>query len=181
MGSPLQKAEVRSASPVLLMLDECGQVYCPSLPTALTTLRKRNVGICLALQSRSQLVHLYGAAQAHTMLTGGLSTHVYLPGQFDFKHIEELSRMMGLHQVNDSNGQPIARPLIAIDELMAEGESSLIIQLGKRPLRMGLQFFYKNKRLKQRSLMPSQPIPVKASPTPVLMNLKEVHEMDTVS
>ena len=67
--------------PVFFFLDEFGNLgNVHDIATVLTTLRKRRCSVSLILQELSQLRSVYGADEAHTILSGGASSKLFFSG-----------------------------------------------------------------------------------------------------
>jgi len=147
---------------VYCLLDEAGHYKIPELSTIVSTIRKRNVGLMFIVQNLTQLEHIYGRADAETILTNCLS-HIYFPG-LPIDTCEKISRILGKKTVtfkesgfNQNNGnspnrdRDTGRDLLYADEIRTlDTNKAILIHGNKRPTLMTTTPWYKNPKLKRR-------------------------------
>lgn len=132
--------------PLLFLLDEFAHMHIEGFSSVLTTLRKRNVSCVISIQSRSMLSHQYGAADAETIMNGGVGSTLVLPGQNNPRENRELSQMLGDHLVQYKDRE-VVRPLLTPDEIYSLKGTGVFMHAGHRPALLKLFPFYKNKKL----------------------------------
>lgn len=158
----LQESGKEAEQAVLLLLDEIGHIKTPSLVTAINTLRKKEVGMVLCLQAKSQLAAQFGINDAASIIEGGCGTQLFLPGINNVRQAEELSRMIGLKTFETADGNSVARPVLSVDQIMS-AKQSLFLHAGKRLSRLPLKPYYKQYALLEKSKYPAHPLPAAAT------------------
>ena len=157
--------------PLLILLDEFGHFKIKGFSSILTTLRKRQVGCVISIQSKSMLRHQYGAADAESILTGGVATHMILPGQANPKDNRELSELLGSTTV-ERRGQQIKRPILTPDEIYSLRGKGIFLHSGYRPALLKLRPFYKNPTLLTRTQVEPVSYKKRALPPVELVHLE---------
>lgn len=132
--------------PLFFCLDEFSHFKIKDFSTMLTTLRKRDVSCTISVQSKSMLSHQYGQADAESIITGGVASHLILPGQNNPRENEELSKLLGSHMVS-YKGRDMVRPILTSDEIYSLKGRGIFLHSGQRPALVKLHPFYKNKTL----------------------------------
>ncbi|MGB0524631.1 MAG: VirD4-like conjugal transfer protein, CD1115 family [Flammeovirgaceae bacterium] len=155
--------------PVYMLMDEfansSGKI--PSFANIITVLRKRKVSVSIVIQDLSQLFKIYGKEDALTILNGGISNQVILPG-VSHEVSNELSAMLGQKTIlhaeqsfgNTTVGREkeMARPLLTPDEIRCiPNDQLLFISGNSRPCLLKSYPYYSRwkmmKRIKQDNLL----------------------------
>ena len=124
-----------------LILDESSSLNLPTLPLALTNLRKYRCGILTAWQSKQQMIHSYGNYDTETIIDNSL-TKVYLTGQ-GLQTAKELEEMIGRTEAVDANGRTIVKPLmLAEDVRQLDAKQALIISGNRKPFKVNLRAYF---------------------------------------
>ena len=92
------------------------------------------------------LKHQYGEADAESIITGGVASHLILPGQNNPRENQELSQLLGDRLVK-YRGKEMVRPILSPDEIYSLKGKGIFLHSGYRPSLVKLHPFYKNSRL----------------------------------
>lgn len=152
--------------PITFLLDEFGNgSKIPGFSMFCTTLRKRNCCLVLALQDTEQLVHIYGRSDASTILNGGVSSKVYLPG-LSLKTCQELEQTLGKQTVEDrETGQRFSRSLMTADESRTMPDDAAVLISGNSPpVRLKMKPYFRRRRFRKRAGIPPPELALAASP-----------------
>lgn len=138
--------------PILFLLDEfANQGRYPDFSVTASTIRKYSCSLSIVLQDVMQLERVYGKAEASSILNGGMTTKIFLPG-LPQPTCEHLSRVLG----KGEDGMPILTP----DQIRTLPDSSgLLIHGNKKPVLLDMVPFYKSRKLLTRSRIPPPPLP----------------------
>lgn len=155
----------KTENAVYILLDEAGNTYFNSLPTALAVLRKHRVGILMAFQHKSQLKmygDLAGSVYANTY------TKIFLGGGgIPLDSAEELSRTLGQFEYNDVDGIRRVMPLMTPDSLRQMNDNLILIG-SNPPIKTKVIPYFKNKKLLKLThlpeFIPQCKIPYKTAP-----------------
>lgn len=152
------------------LLDEFGHFFVDSYTNSLTTLRKRNVSVIMSAQSKSMLVSKYGAADAETIMSGGVATTFILPGQNDARANQELSTLLG-NRIVEYKDKPMVRPLLSPDEIFALDNQGIFMHAGHRATLLPLYPAHLNPRLEGFTKLPPVSYLKKALPEVAFLDL----------
>lgn len=148
---------------LFFLLEEFGHGAVPGFSSLITSLRKRRVSISILLQSESQLEKTYGRDDANTILTGGIASRLYLPGQ-DMATCIALEKTLGKHGVtieeDSGRRRDVSRSLLTADEIRTmDDDQALFIHSNRRPALIRTTPYFKNRRLRKRTQLPPPPLP----------------------
>ena len=145
---------------LFFLLDEFGIAPVPGYPSWITSVRKKRVSVSMLLQSRAQLEKIYHR-DAHTILTGAVSSHLFYPGQ-DMETCLALEKILGRHGVTieDESGRrrDVARNLMTADEIRTM-DKALFLHANQRPVILNTVPYFKNRRFLKLTRMPPPPLP----------------------
>ena len=121
------------------------------------------MSVSILLQSESQLEQTYGRNDANTILTGGIASRLYLPGQ-DMATAQALEKTLGKYGVTieEESGRrrDVARSLMTADEIRTmDDNQALFIHSNRRPALIRTTPYFKNRRLRKRTRIPPPPLP----------------------
>jgi len=136
--------------PVYLLLDEFGHLTIPNFAIFATTARKYRVAFWIFLQSLSQLESRYGQQEAET-ITDGLATDIYMSG-LSAKLTEQICKRIGRKRRTDHRERSAYGEinLMNADEIISmENDEVLLLHSNKRPIRMRVTPFYKQRKWKK--------------------------------
>jgi type IV secretion system protein VirD4 len=149
-ASVMSKLPCATDIPIFFLLDEASSLYLSILPTAISNIRKANCGIMQVYQSQSQIMDMYGTAQANNIISNCFS-RVYLPGQ-PLEVARQLELILGKREYIDEENVRRTRQLLTMDEIRILKES--IILCGNHPpIKMKLKPYYEQTELKRLSEM----------------------------
>ncbi len=145
--------------PVFLFLDEFANVgKLPNFAAYATTIRKRRVAMMVVLQELSQLEGLYGKNAADTILFGGMANKIFYPG-LGLETTKRISEMLGnapAHFTVDGRPNVKERPLMSPTEVRTMHDNeALYIYANQRPLKFRLLPFFKSRRMRKLTELPS--------------------------
>lgn len=153
--------------PVFFLIDEAASLYLSSLQITIANIRKVRAGIMAIFQSYHQIVNLYGAENAKSIVENCF-TAVYLPGQ-PLDVSRDISATLGSFEFEDEHGHRHTRLLLTPDEVRQLDESLLLCG-NRRAIKLPMKFFYKNYSL--RSLSQISPfVPGNKLPSPSLSSI----------
>ena len=137
--------------PILFLLDEfANQGRYPDFSVTASTIRKYSCSLSIVLQDVMQLERVYGKAEASSILNGGMTTKIFLPG-LPQPTCEHLSRVLG----KGEDGRPILTP----DQIRTLPDSSgLLIHGNKKPVVLNMTPYYENPKLLKRTQPPPAPL-----------------------
>ena len=146
---------------LFFLLDEFGVAPVPGYPSWVASVRKKKVSVSMLLQSRSQLDKIYGRDDAHTILSGAVSSHLFYPGQ-DFETCLELEKICGKYGVTieDESGRrrDVSRSLMTADEIRTM-DKALFLHANQRPVILNTVPFFKNRRFLKQTRLKNRPLP----------------------
>lgn len=153
----LMKTPEKSDRSVFCVLDEfanCGITLLPQLPSIVTQVRKKRVGLCMCLQDKGQLEGTLGMAATSTIVEGGTFTKLYLPGMSleTARYLESLLGMTNKTYIDHlGNEQEQTRSVMTADEIktMLPHNACIVEFANKRPALLQLHPFYYQKKLKR--------------------------------
>jgi type IV secretory pathway TraG/TraD family ATPase VirD4 len=173
--------------PIYFLLDEFGNMSSiPSFSNLITTLRKRKCSCSLVLQDIEQLNNIYGKSDASTIVNGGCTSKIFLPG-LSLATCEEVERILGKKTILYSEGGTHAigtdannvrdmrtgRSLLTSDEIRTmKDNQAIFIHGNKKPILLKTKPYYKNKPLIKKTKTIS--IETKANTTPSLLSYMEI-------
>lgn len=145
--------------PVFLFLDEFANVgKLPNFSAYATTIRKRRVAMMVVLQELSQLEGLYGKNNADTILFGGMANKIFYPG-LGHETTKRISEMLGsspAHFIVGGRPEVKERPLMTATEVRTmHDHEAIYMYANQRPLKFRLLPFFKSRRLRKLSELPS--------------------------
>ncbi|MGB0524632.1 MAG: VirD4-like conjugal transfer protein, CD1115 family [Flammeovirgaceae bacterium] len=156
-----QKGE--SYLPIFLLMDEFGNSgMLPSFSNVVTTARKRMISISIIVQDFNQIVQLYGKEGAATILNGGITSRLILPG-ISHEASEEVSRILGEKTISHSeqgysrsdsgsHDKEMGRLLLRPDEIRCLPDHKAIFITGnQRPLLLNTTPYYRIKTLLKKT------------------------------
>lgn len=136
-----------------MLLDEMGSFTVKGFPEAMANLRKYNVSICYAIQSKSQLVERYGKDDAFTILANNYHKVIFPDMETDLA--QELQTRMGKWTFERENGSKGTREIMTVSELIHLEEGYAIYTAGPaRPMKIKLHPYYKNLWMKRKAIIP---------------------------
>jgi len=158
----MKMPEAGQEMPIMFILDEFANTgKIDDFKTIITTARKRKVSFSIILQSYSQLEAEYGKETASTIINGGISGHIFLPG-LDQGMCELLQRRLGkktvLHQQRGSIGKKteISKDLMTAEEIRTmPDEEGLFFHSNFKPVKLNVTPYYKNEELLRRTKIPA--------------------------
>lgn len=141
------------------LIDEASSLYLPSLATTIANIRKFRGGLMLILQNFQQLVHVYGQAQASTIVSNCFAK-VYLTGQ-PLETSVELEQTLGKFEYTDKKGRRIIRPLMTAREIRMMPKNKALLLCGNHaPIKATLIPYYKRRKYRKYAMMsPPNQIP----------------------
>ena len=149
---------------IVMMMDEFANMgKLKNITGIITTIRKRNASINIMIQSPSQLESIYGTADTETILSGGISTEIILPGS-GLSVSERVEKILGYRTVYDSphggvDQRTVRQPLMNADEVrMLEDEHAIVITSNRKPMKIKTPHAYKTD-LAELMAKPPCPIP----------------------
>ncbi|MEO0405177.1 MAG: type IV secretory system conjugative DNA transfer family protein, partial [Bacteroidota bacterium] len=148
---------------VLLLLEEAGNIYVPSLDKLVNTIRKRGVSTSLLLQDNQQLEALYGKNKASAILNGGMTSKIIYPG-VSIETCELFERMLGAKTVqlkehgfgsinSEQKNRMIdqGRSLMTAEEIRTMKDHHLFVSAASKPILLKTYPYYKIPELVKRS------------------------------
>lgn len=138
---------------IFLLLDEFANISIPNMTEVITTIRKRNVGCLLVIQSISQLFSKY--QQGAEIILGNTKTKFILPG-LDIMSANYIEKMIGRTTIKDrenpfnifSNTHEVGRELIQANEIRGLKKGTALFLFGnEQPAKIDVVPYYKNKRI----------------------------------
>ncbi len=170
--------EMGNNPPLYFLLDEWGHFYVDGFISALTTLRKRNVGVVMSAQSKSMFESQYGEADATTLMSGGVASTLILAGQNDARANQEISTLLG-DRIVEYKGKTMVRPLLSPDEVFALKDQGIFLHAGHRAALLNLSPFYKNRHLSALTTLPPVQYSGRNLPDVELLNLSDKSPLNT--
>ncbi len=145
--------------PVFFFLDEFANVgKLPNFQAYATTIRRRRVAMMIVLQELSQLEGLYGKNNADTIIFGGMANKIFYPG-LGLETTKRISEMLGstpAHYSVDGKPNVKERPLMTAAEVRTmHDHEALYIFANHRPLKFRLLPFFKSRRMRKLTELPS--------------------------
>jgi len=151
-----------SSQPVYCFLEEFSSYKIPNFTAIISTIRRRNVGLNIILQSVESLREIYGPEQAKVVFEN-CATKMFLSG-LSYESSKLVSDMLGQGTAtysqeplkglftNDTPRYRTARPLLTPDEVrrLKDG-TALVVHRNHRPMLLKQTPYFKNRKLKRRS------------------------------
>lgn len=143
--------------PIYAFLDEFGNVgRIPDFEQTITAIRKRRVSVSVILQEVDQVVATYGRAGAATILGGGCSSRLYLPG-LGLETCQRLEQVLGRQRVHEG-GRESSRALLSADQIRTlEDRRAIYVFANQPPALLTFTPFYRSLRLRARASIPPAP------------------------
>ncbi len=144
--------------PIYFLLDEFGNMgRVPNFEEFITTARKYQCSISILMQDEEQLRTHYGASGASTILNGGCTSKIYLPG-VSMRTAKELEQLLGRKSViiqEKGQRREVGRNLMNASEIIQMPSGSGLFISGNNPaVKLNITPFYDNPRLKRRTHYP---------------------------
>ena len=165
--------------PIVFLLDEVGTgSRIPDFSVHCNTLRKFSCQIVLALQHHSQLETLYGRAGAKSILDGGISTKIFLPG-LNLETCQDLERILGRQTLEDRDtGRQFSRSLMTADEIRTmDDHKGVLVSGNSHPAKLRMKPFYKRRKFNRYSKIPPPEIVGSANSSPDYINLHSLPDV----
>lgn len=141
-SSAMKEIPSKTDLPIFFLLDEASSLYLSMLPIVISNIRKYCGGLLLVFQSKSQILDMYGVAQANNILSNCYSK-CYLPGQ-PLDVCRELQSILGQYETVDEDNVKRVRPLLTMDEIRVLSDAILLCG-NLLPVRMKLIPYFEQK------------------------------------
>ena len=142
--------------PITFLLDEVGtSSRITDFSMHCNTLRKFSCSIVLAPQHHAQLESVYGRSNASSIMNGGISSKIFLPG-LGLQTCQELERILGKQTLEDRNtGQRFSQSLMTADEIrtMRDG-TGVLVSGNSHPARLKMKPYFKRRKFKHYAKIP---------------------------
>lgn len=144
----------------------------------LTCLRKRNVSLCLMIQSSKQLAAVYGPDISEVIMDN-TATKVYLPG-LSHRMTASVSQSLGRRGVaNDRGSISSSTELLSADELRCLHDDEALVMIGnKRPWIAKMHRYYKNYFLRRKTRYTAELEFPHLDTAPPLVTIPKVDEVE---
>ncbi len=149
------------SQPVHCFLDEFSSYKIPNFTAIISTIRRRNVGLHLMLQSYEQLEEIYNPTQTRTIFQN-CATKVFLPG-LSLQTCRLVSDMLGnateLYSQTqkdffapDNPRYRVGRQLLTPDEVrrLKDGRA-IVVHINHKPMLVRMTPYFNNRTLKRRT------------------------------
>ena len=131
----------------------------PDFEVTICCSRKKKISIALLCQSTSQLSAVYGQAAASTIINGGCSNRLFLPG-LPFQNCLEIERALGKTTIKIDERREMGRPLMSADEIRRlPNDRAIFISGSSPPVLVKTRPYYRSRTLLARSRIPAPSVP----------------------